>query len=75
MVGFDASFYPGSGVNAVANEIAEAARTQFKVWQSKIGEYLTLEKLDRFEIEMFCIPLPSAEGFREAFLKAMGLSK
>lgn len=75
LVGFDAKFYPGSDVKAVANEIAKAARSEFRVWQSKIGECLTLEKLDQFEIELFCIPLPSAEGFREAFLKAMGLSK
>ena len=27
------------------------------------------------EIEMFCIPLPSAEGFRAAFLKAMGFKE
>jgi hypothetical protein len=25
------------------------------------------------EIEVFCVPLPSAEGFRAAFLKAMGI--
>jgi hypothetical protein len=73
LVGFDAEFYPGDDVTAVAAEIAEAARTALETWRAKIGERLTSEKLAQFEIELFCLPLPSAESFRAAFLKAMGL--
>lgn len=75
LVGFDAPFYPGDGAKAVADELAEAARTELKNWLAKIGERLKLEKLEQFEIEFFCLPLPSAESFREAFLKAMGLTQ
>lgn len=74
LVGFDAEFYPGDGVKGVAAEIATAARTELQIWRTKIGERLTSEKLDQFEIELFCLPLPSAEGFRSAFLRAMGLA-
>ena len=74
LVGFDAAFYPGDDVKTVADEIATAARTELEIWRAKIGEHLTSEKLDQFEIELFCLPLPSAEGFRAAFLKAMGLT-
>jgi hypothetical protein len=74
LVGFDAAFYPGDGVKAVADEISAAARSELKTWRSKIGERLKAEKLDQFEIELFCLPLPSAKGFRSAFLDAMGLS-
>ena len=74
LVGFDAAFYPGDQVKAVADEIATAARSEISTWQTKIGDRLKSEKLERFEIELFCLPLPSASGFRMAFLKAMGLA-
>ena len=74
LVGFDAEFYPGDDVKAVADEIAAAARIELEGWRSKIGERLTAEKLAHFELELFCLPLPSAEDFRSAFLKAMGLT-
>lgn len=74
LVGFDAAFYPGDSAKAVADEIATAARDGLKAWQKNIGKRLAEEKLDHVEIEFFCIPLPSAEGFRTSFLKAMGLT-
>jgi hypothetical protein len=74
MVGFDADFYPGDGAKAIADQLAEAARLAMESWRKKIGERLQTEKLDQFEIEFFCLPLPSAEGFRKAFLKAMGVA-
>jgi Cap4 SAVED domain len=73
LVGFDASFYPVDQVKAVADEIAEAARAGLGAWRATIGRRLTTEKLERVEIELFCLPLPSADGFRKAFLAAMGL--
>lgn len=74
LVGFDAEFYPGESVKAVAAEIASAARTELATWRAKIGERLKTEKIDQVEIELFCLPLPSADGFRAAFLKSMGLN-
>ena len=74
LVGFDASFYPADPAKAVAEDIAQAARSELGAWRKRIGERLASEKLSQFEIELFCIPLPSAEGFRAAFLKAMGLA-
>jgi hypothetical protein len=73
LVGFDAPFYPSDDAKAVADEIAEAARTELEKWRSRIGDRLKSEKLELFEIEFFCLPLPSAEAFRSAFLTAMGL--
>lgn len=75
LVGFDAPFYPKDDVKAVAEEIVKASRTALTGWCNSIGERLKLEKLDQMEIEMFCVPLPSAEGFRAAFLKAMGIQE
>lgn len=73
LVGFDAPFYPAEGVKAVSDEIVEASRQALAEWSGKVGERLRAEKLGDIEIEFLCIPLPSADGFRAAFLKAMGI--
>jgi hypothetical protein len=75
LVGFDAAFYPSDQVQAVADAIADAARLELEAWRTTIGQRLTTEKLEQVEIELFCLPLPSAEGFRAAFLKAMGVAE
>lgn len=75
LVGFDAPCYPGDDAKAVADELAEAVRAELETWRSRIGERLKSEKLNQFEIEFFCLPLPSTEDFRSAFLKAMGLAE
>lgn len=75
LVGFAVPFYPGNGVLAIADEVARAAREELTDWKDKIGKNLTANKLESLEIEFFCIPLPSAQQFRDAFLEAMGLSK
>ncbi len=73
LVGFDAPFYPADNVQAVADEIVAASLDALTGWRDKIGARLLAEKLSDMEIQLFCIPLPSAEGFRAAFLKSMGL--
>ncbi|HOY78802.1 MAG TPA: SAVED domain-containing protein [Hyphomonadaceae bacterium] len=75
LVGFDAPFYPKDGAKAVAEEIVKASRTELTAWSKSIESRLKAEKLDQMEIELLCIPLPSAEGFRAAFLKAMGIKE
>jgi len=73
LVGFDADFYPSGDAQVAADAMAEAARKQIERWKSQLGNRLTEEKLQQFQIEFLCVPLPSAEGFRDAFLKALGL--
>jgi hypothetical protein len=75
LVGFDADFYPADQVKAVAEEIVSAARAGLEAWRDTISKRLTIEKLAQVEIELFCLPLPSADGFRDAFLTAMGLAE
>lgn len=73
LIGFDAPFYPAEDAQAVADKIVEASRQALAGWSGTIGTRLLAEKLSGMEIELFCLPLPSAEGFRAAFLKAMGV--
>lgn len=75
LVGFDAQFYPGADDQAVADDISQAARVELDTWVSRIDGRLKAERLEQFEIDFLCLPLPSAEGFRSAFLKAMGLAE
>jgi len=74
LVGFDAPFYPGENAKGIAEDILEASRAALVGWADRIGERLIVEKLDQVEIELLCVPLPSADGFRAAFLKAMGIA-
>ena len=75
LVGFDAAFYPAEGTKGIADDITKAARNELEQWKKKTGEHLTKQKLTEIEIELFCIPLPSADSFRKSFLSAMGLKK
>lgn len=75
LVGFDAPFYPKDSAKAVAEEIVQASRTALAGWSSTIGKRIKLENLDQMEIQVFCIPLPSADGFRSSFLRAMGIKE
>ena len=61
-------------MKAVDDEIALAARAELEEWCPTIGQRLTTEKLEQIEIELFCLPLPSADDFRAAFLTAMGVA-
>ncbi|MEG3155155.1 HamA C-terminal domain-containing protein [Sphingomonas sp. RB1R13] len=74
LVGFDAPFYPADNVKAIADDIADGARKALTDWSDNIGKRLVAEKLSDIEIQLFCIPMPSAEGFRSAFLTAMGIA-
>lgn len=75
LVGFTAGFYPAADAKAVADDLAKAAKAALKQWKDQIGSRLTTEQLQAFEIEIFCLPLPSADDFRSDFLEAMGLSR
>jgi hypothetical protein len=72
LIGFDADFYPKGDAKAISEQILKEARIALETWKSKIGDRILSEKLAEFEIEFFCLPLPSAANFRSAFLKAMG---
>ncbi len=75
LIAFDADFYPKDGVKAIADKIASAAKLEMKKWIKNVKNRVSAEKLESFDIQFFCVPLPSADGFRESFLKALGIDK
>ncbi|WP_439366030.1 DUF1837 domain-containing protein [Bradyrhizobium sp. DASA03005] len=72
LVGFDCSCYPSGDIKAVAAEVAAKAEEAIAAWSKQVLNRVTTEKVDQIEIQFFCVPLPSADKFREAFLKALG---
>lgn len=73
LVGFGVPFYPGEGATALAEEIARAAKAALADWVDQVGKGITKNKLEHLEIEFLCVPLPSAQSFRDVFLQVMGL--
>lgn len=74
LIGFDADFYPSSDTRGVLEDIGAAAKIGLENWTTAVGRRLVAEKLEHFDIHFLCVPLPSVEKFREAFLEAMGQS-
>lgn len=74
LIGFDADFYPSSDTRGVLEDIAAAAKIGLENWTTAVRRRLVAEKLEHFDIHFLCVPLPSVEKFREAFLEAMGQS-
>jgi hypothetical protein len=58
----------------VADEIAAAVKEALADWIEKVGAGIVSNKLESLEIEFLCVPLPSAQGFRDIFLEVMGLT-
>jgi hypothetical protein len=75
LIAFDADFYPKGKSKSVADKILSAAKGEMKRWLKSIKNRIIFEKLETFDIQFFCVPIPSADGFRGAFLKALGIAK
>lgn len=74
LIAFDAEVYPKDS-KAVAEEILSATKEEMKKWVANVKNRIGVEKLEGFDIQFFCVPLPSADGFRQSFLKALGIEK
>lgn len=73
LIAFDANFYPKDDAKGIAEEILKAANDELENCMKNVKNRLSVEKLDNFDIQLFCVPVPSADGFRASFLKALGI--
>lgn len=73
LVGFGVPFYPSDGATALSDDIAAAAKAVLNDWVERVSKGILKNKLESLEIEFFCVPLPSAQEFRDTFLEVMGL--
>lgn len=74
LVGFNADFYPDETAEAVAADVAAGAKAALQNWIKNIKNRLTIEKIDKMQIEFFCVPVPSVDRLRAEFKKALGLA-
>jgi hypothetical protein len=74
LVGFDSDSYPTSPNSSEARNLKQAIEESFEKNKKQIAERVTSEKLQSFTIEIFCLPFPSVQEFRDAFRKELGLS-
>lgn len=70
---FDCDCYPSEDVEAKADELAVAISEQLKAWVKNADNRICAERLEKFDIHIICIPLPSAEEFRSYFLSLLGV--
>ena len=73
LIGFSLEDYPDpfeDDNTSVRNEIAEAITH----WRARAGTAIANEKLVAFELELFFVPLPSVQDFRDLLLSRLGLT-
>lgn len=73
LVGFDATSYsPGASPLTEADLRASLGKT-VKSWHGSATHYIKKYNLTGITIELFCVPFPSVDAFRETFLKELGI--
>jgi len=73
LVGFDLDNYPDphdTTTGSVTNEVIEAVED----WHKRINDRVKHHGLAAFEIEVFCVPVPSVDEFRKALKSRLGLA-
>ncbi len=70
LVGFDAEIYDKELLSM--DELQAEAKEQILEWGKPLEETVKKYKLEKFVIDLFFVPLPSADQFRHDFLRAMG---
>jgi hypothetical protein len=74
LVGFDSDSYPTSPNSKEAHQVKTEIETAFEKNKTQILNRVTTEKIESFVIEIFCLPFPRVDEFREAFRAELGFS-
>jgi hypothetical protein len=56
LIAFDADFYPKDNARANAKDILKSAGDEMTNWLKNVKNRLSVEKLDKFDIQFFCVP-------------------
>jgi hypothetical protein len=72
LVGFDESSYPKIPNQKTIDQVIFDITKQYSNWQKKVELKIKNKKpLEQFVLEVFLLPFPSVEEFREAFLEEL----
>lgn len=69
-VGFDSNHYPDKPLEKTLEEVKSLFQAEMNAWLQKGGKHIKNHiNLEKFEIHVFLIPLPSVQDFRDKFLE------
>lgn len=71
LIGFDLPDYTALSLEVAKKEVA-AVSARVLDWADKIKTSLEKHELVGITLDVFCIPFPSVQAFRDAFLKRLG---
>lgn len=54
--------------------IQEAVSTALQTWHDRLGAAIGNEKISQFELEVFFVPLPDVQDFRDQLISQLGLT-
>jgi len=74
LVGFDSEAYPTKPNSKEVEQVKHDIEKVFDERKGHIQKRVTAEKINSFEIQVFCLPFPSVEDFRKAFRFELGLA-
>jgi len=74
LIGFDSDAYPATPNSKEMQQVRHDVESAFEKRRHHIHQRLSAEKIDSFDIEVFCLPFPSVDDFRQAFRIEIGLS-
>jgi len=73
LVGFDHAAYPSTQNTKAMEALISDVRTAYQEWQSSLADKIkTRSPLADVHLEVFLVPFPSVQAFRDAFLKELG---
>ena len=74
-MGFDFEGYPSKPMELTLQQVRGSIEKELSDWYGKVTKKLKDKTpLDRFNFEVFLVPLPSVEQFRAAFLQELKFS-
>ncbi len=72
LIGFDTLIYNDDRFSDIAESMADRARAEVRKLLDDVNARMVAEKLDNFEIQFLCVPVPSVEEFRNIFRESLG---
>jgi len=74
LVGFDYDKYPNTPNSITQEELAAEVALSLEAWKEKVQSNASKAGIESYFIHVFCLPIPSAEKFRDQFFEELGIS-
>jgi Cap4 SAVED domain len=73
LTAFDSTSYECDDATIATDQIERALRNNLASWTASVERRINHERLESFDIHFICVPIPSAEVFRNHFLQLLGV--